>query len=516
MTTLTATTARREFFDLVKGAAEGHRTFRIQHRRGQANRAYDFVVESDPPGADVFWRSPDGEKNLGKTPLTLPLGLAEQREELFLGLTRHKAWHPFIATGLPITFQEQGETVSVSVRELRLVLRGYEPETFARDWQFASDLTQRDSTGRKTPIASRFVETVVFRKPTEPQYHLTVTLESTPGNASVYTINDNGSMGRLVGTTPLVRKMGFGLVRSSSGSVTAWIRWNETDAELWTHSGNGELYLNCFLVRDGYEPEKIQNRKLVRVAREQDQRHTASFQLTHPSKPVARFKLRMDSLPSDAVVYCVREDGSLGQQIGKTPLECEIGMAQESVEESPGKYYHKEWKVWGPDGFVRWFTERDGTAHVNLTCALYKDGFAVENITQEIFQLKPGTQYPDGTTLTIPLPTPQQAAVREQHRLQQSLVKQQRDWDEEMQRRRQEWDLELQRRQAQIAQQQQQQSGQQTIVVKQDPHYGQEWQTGMRALGEVIRPYSKVDPVTTERNIRALEGYGTLLDLMNR
>ena len=36
MTTLTATTARKEFFDLVKGAAEGHRTFRIQHRRGAA------------------------------------------------------------------------------------------------------------------------------------------------------------------------------------------------------------------------------------------------------------------------------------------------------------------------------------------------------------------------------------------------------------------------------------------------------------------------------------------------
>lgn len=36
MTTLTATTARREFFDLVKGAAEGHRTYRIQHRHGAA------------------------------------------------------------------------------------------------------------------------------------------------------------------------------------------------------------------------------------------------------------------------------------------------------------------------------------------------------------------------------------------------------------------------------------------------------------------------------------------------
>ena len=36
MTTLTATMARKEFFGLVKNAAEGHRSFRIQHRRGAA------------------------------------------------------------------------------------------------------------------------------------------------------------------------------------------------------------------------------------------------------------------------------------------------------------------------------------------------------------------------------------------------------------------------------------------------------------------------------------------------
>jgi len=46
MTTLTATTARREFFDLVKGAAEGHRTFRIQHRRG----AVVLISEDDYEG----------------------------------------------------------------------------------------------------------------------------------------------------------------------------------------------------------------------------------------------------------------------------------------------------------------------------------------------------------------------------------------------------------------------------------------------------------------------------------
>lgn len=50
MTTITATTARREFFDLVKGAAEGHRTFRIQHRRGAAvlmsEDDYEGLLES--------------------------------------------------------------------------------------------------------------------------------------------------------------------------------------------------------------------------------------------------------------------------------------------------------------------------------------------------------------------------------------------------------------------------------------------------------------------------------------
>lgn len=50
MTTLTATTARREFFDLVKGAAEGHRTYRIQHREKAAvlmsEEDYESLLET--------------------------------------------------------------------------------------------------------------------------------------------------------------------------------------------------------------------------------------------------------------------------------------------------------------------------------------------------------------------------------------------------------------------------------------------------------------------------------------
>jgi len=49
-----------------------------------------------------------------------------------------------------------------------------------------------------------------------------------------------------------------------------------------------------------------------------------------------------------------------------------------------------------------------------------------------------------------------------------------------------------------------------------DPYAGREWQQGMRALGAVLRPYSKLTPVETEKRIGALEGLGTFMDLMNR
>ncbi len=50
MTTLSATVARKGFFDLVKGAAKGHKTYRIQHRAGTAvlmsEADYESLVES--------------------------------------------------------------------------------------------------------------------------------------------------------------------------------------------------------------------------------------------------------------------------------------------------------------------------------------------------------------------------------------------------------------------------------------------------------------------------------------
>jgi antitoxin YefM len=50
MTTMTATDARRGFFDVVKGATDKHQVFRIHHRRGSvvlmAENDYESILET--------------------------------------------------------------------------------------------------------------------------------------------------------------------------------------------------------------------------------------------------------------------------------------------------------------------------------------------------------------------------------------------------------------------------------------------------------------------------------------
>jgi antitoxin YefM len=50
MTTLSATDARREFFDLVKHATAGHKVYRIRHRKGSAvlmsEEDYESLMET--------------------------------------------------------------------------------------------------------------------------------------------------------------------------------------------------------------------------------------------------------------------------------------------------------------------------------------------------------------------------------------------------------------------------------------------------------------------------------------
>ncbi len=82
MTTLTATTARKEFFDLVKGAAEGHKTYRIQHRQGAAvlmsEEDYEGLLET----LDLL-SLPDFRKRLKASTKQMKAGDTVSMSELF-------------------------------------------------------------------------------------------------------------------------------------------------------------------------------------------------------------------------------------------------------------------------------------------------------------------------------------------------------------------------------------------------------------------------------------------------
>jgi hypothetical protein len=47
-----------------------------------------------------------------------------------------------------------------------------------------------------------------------------------------------------------------------------------------------------------------------------------------------------------------------------------------------------------------------------------------------------------------------------------------------------------------------------------EPHYGREYQTGFRALGEIAADLSKKSSATKQRSLRGLENLGILMDLM--
>lgn len=82
MTTLTATTARKEFFEMVKGAAEGHKTYRIQHRRGTAvlmsEEEYEGLLETLE-----LLSQPDFRKRLKASAEQMKVGDTISMSELF-------------------------------------------------------------------------------------------------------------------------------------------------------------------------------------------------------------------------------------------------------------------------------------------------------------------------------------------------------------------------------------------------------------------------------------------------
>ncbi len=383
---------------------------------------FTFVIHSDPEEADVSLRKKAGEEKLiGKTPLTLPLRLVRNKKRGLLGFNRKGSWEVDEDADSPLVFEANDTFLNVKIPELILQKPGYEQEVFSGNWVFPENLKKRVSSWKTVPINRAYQKTVVFQKPTQASAQTTVTIDCATGTAKIYALDASGGSGRLVGTTPYACTVGYSPVRDALGTFKDWKSWSATDPDIWKGTSDGELFLNVILMRDGYAPEKV--RRWVCNFKEGSADHlTTRLQMVRPTQPEATFTLHLDSLPSTASVFVLNADGSVGQEFAKTPLEIPIGIAQESFEESSGRYVHKDWRLWVPVGLVRWDVQRDGSLIVNLTCAIYKDGFAVEKLAHPIFQLRPGMPYPEDMTLTVPLLTAEQAAVRESNRLQQAKI----------------------------------------------------------------------------------------------
>ena len=82
MTTLTATDARREFFDVVKGATDKHQVYRIHHRRGavvlMAEDDYESLLET----MDLL-STPGFRKSLKRSVAQMQRGDTLSFEEVF-------------------------------------------------------------------------------------------------------------------------------------------------------------------------------------------------------------------------------------------------------------------------------------------------------------------------------------------------------------------------------------------------------------------------------------------------
>jgi hypothetical protein len=108
-------------------------------QRNDANgNRFQFVIQSDPSGADVFRVDGTQTIRLGKTPLTFPLIIERDRSHPFFFLMPRQ----WVARGnrdLPLTFTQLQHTILVQTPELQLQLDGYDPQRFTHRWNLPDD-----------------------------------------------------------------------------------------------------------------------------------------------------------------------------------------------------------------------------------------------------------------------------------------------------------------------------------------------------------------------------------------
>lgn len=380
------------------------------------SRRFSFLLESDPPDVIVAIRQDGKVRNLGKTPFNISIQFEKKPRDNLLGRIGFTEWKPSSFHNQPYEVIRDGHNFIIRIKNLILQKEGYQDESFSDEWVISRSLSIPIGVFRKDTTSLLKEARVVMREPTQPQFEREVILQNISGYGTIHFLTPDKAAGHVVGEFPLSMKIGLAPRRNKAGEIIGWQLWtSKSNQSLWTITAKGEMFLSFVFLQEGYEPEIVDRFFVANADRNMPDPIIVRVRPCSPTAPQVDIDVTIDSLPTGADIYSLRDDGLLGQKLGQTPLNFKIGVAQKLKYDKSG-YRHEEWLGWGPAELVEMKTNVDGSANLFLGFALFKEGFAVEKVKQTAVILQPGHRIPPSTTLTIPLLQPEIAAERERRK----------------------------------------------------------------------------------------------------
>ncbi|MGA0369779.1 MAG: hypothetical protein ACO3N7_10055 [Kiritimatiellia bacterium] len=408
------------------GFVTGCATSPYSSRKYDLEKTFYLSMESDPPGALVVQEKGKRREVLGKTPMILPFRFVKKPSPDFIGQLGYKTWQLMDPESSPWKLVEIPETKKfrLQLNNIKLEHGIYEDEQTSYKWDISKDFMVRNVLGEITCDEPNLQEhSVVLRKPVKPEFYRTLQIVNTVEDMTLFSLESESVQGREIGKLPLESRFGFGRVRDDQGRILKWLWWSSnTNTGPFSLSPDGKIFLTGRLDAPNYEPLELQKHLLTSMRKDGSEVIRVPLRMTTPEVPQSVFQLKVDSLPSNADVYEVLEDGTLGAKIGETPFDLQIGLGQKLQIDPEGSYLHDDWLVWMTNNLIKWQKEEDGSTVFFLTCGLFEEGFAIEQVHQEIFRLIPGRKLPTNRTLTVPLLHPEQAAVRDARKLSPQIV----------------------------------------------------------------------------------------------
>lgn len=375
-------------------------------RSPQAEETIEFrlVLESDPPGARAVIRNGDRRIEGQQTPGLLRIRFDKVRERSQAGWPR-TVWQPRLPEISPWRLRETPDAFVLSLDNLELHKKGYEPQAIDFTWRIPRGMREPDSWGiPRIPVETEQELSVVLRNPSEPHLVREITLQSPAEGARIYTLDKGKGPGRFLGETPLNLRVGAAPIRDEAGTILNWRLWG--GGGIWTVDQRGVLRLSAILQAGGYEMESFVQLPVLTFEGPRQARHDMSLIPLRPSAPQSTFRLFLDSLPSGAGLYLWRPNGTLGELLGTTPVEISIGIAQELQLTPSGQFAHKQWLIWGPESVIDVEETNEGIADLFIRGVLYREGLPPEFVHKQISQLRAGAPIPETKTLTIPIISP--------------------------------------------------------------------------------------------------------------